>query len=95
MLLKNSPTAQAWPELGSAAAALRVFSLALGSGLGTTLQLVPFHCSISACPLPPASPTAHTSAVETAAGAVHAAPSTEEARGLPITLPSPPVGQRP
>src|SRR6266571_2668528 len=41
-------------------------------GLETTLHLVPFHCSISACSTPLAatnSPTAQTSVVETAATA--------------------------
>src|SRR5260370_41079281 len=40
----------------------------LGFGLATTLQLVPFHCSMSDALVPP-SPTAHTSLVETAATA--------------------------
>src|SRR5262249_41345593 len=43
-----------------------------GLGLATTLQLVPFQCSISVCPAPAALtklPTAHTSVAETAAAA--------------------------
>src|SRR5262249_58865034 len=43
-----------------------------GLGLATTLQLVPFQCSISVCPVPAAlrnRPTAHTSLAETAAAA--------------------------
>jgi NAD(P)-dependent dehydrogenase (short-subunit alcohol dehydrogenase family) len=45
------PTAHTWPEVGSAdsARSLPPGGLApeLGLGLGTTLQLLPFHCSIS------------------------------------------------
>ena len=71
MLLKNSPTAQAWPETGSAAAAFRTFSLALGLGLVTTLQLLPFHCSITVCVTPVLrsvfDPTAQMSVAETMA----------------------------
>ncbi len=51
MVLKNALTAQAWPELWSVAAAFRMFSLALGLGRLTTLQAVPFHCSIPAAVL--------------------------------------------
>src|SRR5215472_7868329 len=43
-----------------------------GLGLATTLQLVPFQCSASVCPVPAAlrkRPTAHTSVAETAAAA--------------------------
>jgi hypothetical protein len=70
VLLKNSPTAQAWVEAGSADAAARTFSFRLGLGLGTTLQLVPFHCSITVevIPLMPVTePTAQMSLGETAA----------------------------
>ena len=47
--LTKFPTAQAWLELGSAAAASRIFWSELGLGLETILQLVPFHCSMSVC----------------------------------------------
>src|SRR5262249_44039588 len=43
-----------------------------GLGLATTLQLVPFQCSASVCPVPVVlrnRPTAHTSLAETAAAA--------------------------
>src|SRR6266581_5702685 len=60
----DSPTAQMSLAETMATAKKRLASV-LGLGLETTLQLLPFHCSISV-PLP-LSPTAHTSLVETAA----------------------------
>ena len=85
MVLKNAPTAQAWPELGSAAAAFRMFSLALGLGLETTLQAVPFHCSITVVVVPvlgsTKSPTAQMSLAETMA-----MPWSSPAAGLETTL---------
>src|SRR6266566_3191229 len=60
----DSPTAQMSVAETMATPKKRLASV-LGLGLETTLQLLPFHCSISV-PLP-LSPTAHTSLVETAA----------------------------
>src|SRR6266568_2004022 len=67
--LTKFPTAQAWPELGSAAAASRIFWSELGLGLETILQLVPFHCSMSVCSptLEITNPTAQMSEAETMA----------------------------
>src|SRR2546428_1363433 len=83
LVLKNAPTAQAWPELGSAAAPSRRLRLELGLGLETTLQLVPFHCSISVCstPLLITDPTAQMSVAE-----MMAIPLSSPALGLEITL---------
>src|SRR2546426_210223 len=70
LVLKNAPTAQAWPELGSAAAPSRRLRLELGLGLATTLQLVPSQCRMSVCSGTLAagrkSPTAQMSLAETA-----------------------------
>src|SRR5258708_17141446 len=83
LALANAPTAQAWPELLSAAAPSRILMLALGLGLETTLQLVPFHCSISVCstPLLITDPTAQMSVAE-----MIAIPLSSPAPGLEITL---------
>src|SRR5262249_54728063 len=65
LLLSDSPTAQT-SLLAMTAAPARVLNTAPGGpGLGTTAQLVPFHCSVSV-PVP-LSPTAHTWLVDTAA----------------------------
>src|SRR6266568_4741646 len=67
--LTKFPTAQAWPELGSAAAASKIFWSELGLGLVTILQLLPFHCSMSVCSpvLEITNPTAQMSVAETMA----------------------------
>src|SRR6266571_357080 len=67
---RRLPTAQAWPEAGSAAAPLRV-AAEPGLGLATMLQLVPSQCSmrVEGMPLVPFWdwPTAQMSVAETAA----------------------------
>jgi len=80
--LTKFPTAQAWLELGSAAAS-RIFWSELGLGLGTILQLVPFHCSMSVYSptLEITNPTAQMSEAETMA-----TPLSMPAPGLETTL---------
>src|SRR5260221_9813973 len=67
VLSSSVPTAQ-MSVAETMATPLSVLVSVLGFGLATTLQLVPFQCSMSDA-LVPVSPTAHTSAVETAATA--------------------------
>src|SRR2546428_449496 len=84
--LYGSP-AQAWPELLSAVAASRT-ELDPGLGLATTLQLVPFHCSISVCSntleLGMKAPTAQMSVAETMATPL--SPLDDPGLGLATTL---------
>jgi hypothetical protein len=63
----SDPTAQ-MSLAETTATPCRVLVDVLGFGLATTLQLVPFHCSMSEALLS-LSPTAHTSALEAAATA--------------------------
>src|SRR5260221_13712855 len=65
VLSSSVPTAQ-MSVAETMATPLSVLVSVLGFGLATTLQLVPFQCSMSDA-LVPVSPTAHTSAGELAA----------------------------